>query len=197
MADPQAALLTQLRNIEAKTGRRITDLQAAPGTCGLAKFGERRSWLMSQFKLGHGDANTVLQMVGKLPADFDHESSRVVATAATADVDPLDAIYAGPKAALRSVHDAVLAAVSAFGPFEVAPKKAYLSLRRQKQFAMIGPATRDLVEVGLNCKDLPAHPRLKLQPAGSMCQATTRIASAAEVDAQLIAWLRSAYDAAA
>jgi hypothetical protein len=78
---PRSALPTPLHNCEAKSGRRITDLQAAAGTCGLAKFGERRSWLMSQFKLGHGDANTVLQMVGKLPADFDHESSRVVATA--------------------------------------------------------------------------------------------------------------------
>jgi hypothetical protein len=61
---------------------------------------------------------------------------------------------------------------------------------------MVGPATKDSVEIGINAKDLPAHDRLKLQPAGSMCNATTRITRAAEVDAQLQGWLRQAYDAA-
>jgi Domain of unknown function (DUF5655) len=61
---------------------------------------------------------------------------------------------------------------------------------------MVGPATKDSVEIGLNAKDLPPHPRLKVQPPGSMCNATTRITSAAEVDAALKGWLQRAYDAA-
>jgi hypothetical protein len=52
------------------------------------------------------------------------------------------------------------------------------------------------VEIGLNAKDLPAHARLKVQPPGSMCNATTRIKSTAEVDALLKDWLRQAYNAA-
>jgi hypothetical protein len=90
----------------------------------------------------------------------------------------------------------VLAVVKSFGPFEEAPKKTYISLRRKKQFAMVGPATKDSVEIGLNAKDLPPHARLKLQPPGGMCQATTRITSAAEVDALLKGWLKQAFDAA-
>ena len=86
--------------------------------------------------------------------------------------------------------------IRAFGAFEEAPKKTYISLRRKKQFAMLGPATKDSVEIGLNAKDLPAHARLKVQPPGSMCSATTRIMSAAEVDTLLKSWLRRAYDAA-
>jgi hypothetical protein len=89
-----------------------------------------------------------------------------------------------------------MVAVQAFGAFERAPKKSYVSLRRQKQFAMGGPATKELVEIGLNAKDLPDHPRLKRLPPGGMCQATTRIGSPAEVDALLTGWLRQAYDAA-
>jgi hypothetical protein len=63
------------------------------------------------------------------------------------------------------VHDHLLGALAAFGTFEVAPKKGYGSLRRQKQFAMVGPATKDSIEVGLNCKTLAPHPRLKMLPA--------------------------------
>jgi hypothetical protein len=195
MADPQAATLTQLRNIQAKTGRSIAQLHAALEATGLAKVGDKRSWLMAQFELGYGDANTVALLVGKLPPGLDAVPTAAAAPTAPAG-DPLDALYAGPKAHLREVHEAVMQVVRSFGTFEEAPKKTYISLRRSKQFAMVGPATKDAVEIGLNAKDLPAHARLKVQPPGSMCQATTRIGSAKEVDAALRGWLKQAFDAA-
>jgi hypothetical protein len=193
MADPQAALLTQLHNIQARTGRTIAALHAELAATGLAKVGEKRSWLMSTHKLGYGDANTVALLVGKIPPGL---GDAAVAAAPAATGDPLDEIYAGAKAHLRPVHDTVMKAVRSFGEFEEAPKKGYISLRRKKQFAMVGPATKDQVEIGLNAKDLPAHARLKVLPPGSMCQATTRVGSVKEVDAPLVAWLKQAYDAA-
>jgi hypothetical protein len=90
----------------------------------------------------------------------------------------------------------VIAAISAFGPFEQAPKKAYVRLRRKKQFATVGPTTRESIEIGLNAKELPPHARLKVQAPGSMCQATTRITGTAEVDTLLKDWLKRAYAAA-
>jgi hypothetical protein len=199
MADLQAALMTQLRNIEARTGQSLAALQAAVIGSGNVKFSDRRSWLMAQFALGYGDANAVVGLIGKLPAEF-AEAGVAVATAGTAAAavpdDPLDALYAGAKAHLRPIHEAVMAAVREFGPCEQAPKKTYMSLRRSKQFAMLGPATKDRVEIGLNARDLPPHARLKVLPPGGMCQATTRIGSVAEVDAELKTWLRQAYDAA-
>jgi Domain of unknown function (DUF5655)/Domain of unknown function (DUF4287) len=195
MADPQAAVLTQLRNIQGRTGKSIAQLHEALAGTGLAKVGEKRSWLMQTFALGYGDANTVALLVGKIPAGLD--SSPSAAGAAAEAADPMDTWYAGPKAALRPLHEAVLALVGSLGAFEQAPKKTYVSLRRSKQFAMVGPATKDQIEIGLNAKTLPAHPRLKLQPPGGMCQVTTRIASLQDIDADLKAWLRTAYDAAA
>jgi hypothetical protein len=186
MADPQTALATQLRNIEAKTGKTLAQLRETIARSGLSKHGEVRTMLMDTFGLGHGDANT-LAHAAKAP-----ESPGPDAAAA----DPLDAIYTGAKAPLRALHEAVMKHVAAFGPFEVAPKKTYLSLRRKKQFAMIGPATKEQLEIGLNAKSLPASPRLKAVPPGGMCQYTTRLSTAQDVDAALVGWLRAAYDAA-
>jgi Domain of unknown function (DUF5655)/Domain of unknown function (DUF4287) len=194
MADPAAATITQLKNIQARTGKSIAELHAAIAASGAAKHGEKRSWLMQQFKLGHGDANTVVHFIDKPMPDLG--AGAPAAAAPAADGDPLAAIYAGAKAGLRPLHEAVISLIKTFGSFEEAPKKTYISLRRKKQFAMVGPATKDSVEIGLNAKDLPPHARLKLQPPGSMCNATTRITSAAEVDTLLKGWLQQAYDAA-
>ena len=199
MADPQAAVQTQLKNVQAKTGRTIAELHKAVAATGLAKHGERRSWLMEHFKLGYGDANMVSNFIGKPLPNLGTSTSTSTSKAAAVPVaegDPLDAIYAGAKAPLRPLHDAVMKVVQAMGEFEAAPKKSYISLRRKKQFAMVGPATKDSVEIGLNAKDLPPHERLKVQPPGSMCNATTRIGSAGEIDAALKGWLKRAFDAA-
>lgn len=194
MADPVAATVTQLKNIQSKTGKTIAELHAAVAKSGATKHGEKRSWLMEKFKLGHGDANTVVHFIDKPMPDLGGGAARPAAAAPQGD--PLDAIYSGAKAGLRPLHEAVLALVRGFGPFEEAPKKAYVSLRRAKQFAMVGPATKDSVEIGLNAKTLPAHARLKVVPPGGMCQVTTRITRVADVDATLAGWLRTAYDAA-
>jgi hypothetical protein len=194
MADPAAATITQLKNIQARTGKSIAELHAAVSASGAAKHGEKRSWLMAEFKLGYGDANAVVGFIGKPVPDLGGAAPPAAAPAA--DGDLLAALYTGAKAGLRPLHEAVMSQIRAFGPFEEAPKKTYISLRRKKQFAMVGPATKDSIEIGLNAKDLQPHPRLRLQPPGSMCNATTRITSAAEVDALLEGWLLQAYDAA-
>ena len=194
MADPQAARLTQLRNIQSKTGKTIADLHAVLAASGLGKTGERRALLMERYQLGYGDANTVALFYGQPLPTLDTGPAPPAAPSATSDA--LDAIYSGAKAALRPMHDTVMAFVHSLGEFEQAPKKTYLSLRRKRQFAMVGPATNDAIEIGLNAKNLPMHARLKPQPPGSMCQATTRIGSAREFDAMLKEWIKQAYDAA-
>jgi hypothetical protein len=184
MPDPEAALATQLRNVEARTGKSLAQMQQIIAASGLARHGEIRSMLMEMLKLGYGDANTVA-----------HLAARAAAPASAAD-DPLEAIYIGPKAALRPLHARLVAAIDKFGAYETAPKKAYVSLRRKKQFAMIGPATNTRVEVGLNMKDVSATDRLAALPAGQMCQYKVKISDAAEVDQALFDWIRRAFDAA-
>ena len=185
MADPQAATATQLRNIEAKTGKSLAELRAVIAQSGLAKHGELRAMLSERFGLGYGDANALAHAAKADPAAG-------VALAA----DPLDAIYSGAKAPLRAVHVLLMKKIEGWGAFEAAPKKSYVSLRRKKQFATLGPATQTQIELGLNAKGLPADARLKVLAPGGMCQYTVRLSTPAEVDAKLIAWLRVAFDAA-
>lgn len=193
MADPQAATLSQLRNIQVKTGRTIAELHAVLADSGLAKTGERRALLMERFALGYGDANTVALFFGKPVPALDGSAPPQPATPSGY---PLDDIYVGAKAPLRALHERVMQMAHGLGSFEEAPKKGYVSLRRKKQFAMLGPATKEQLELGLNAKALPPAQRLKAQAPGGMCQYKVRIASAHEVDAELEGWLRAAFDAA-
>jgi hypothetical protein len=95
------------------------------------------------------------------------------------------------------VHDAIINAINAFGPYETAPKKTYVSLRRSKQFATVGPATKEKIEVGFNMKGVIATDRLLAIPPGGMCNYKLRLGTLAEVDNELVTWLRTAYDASA
>lgn len=185
MADPQKALATQIGNIEARTGKRLPELIAHIRGAGLAKHGEIVAMLKRDLGLGHGDANTLA-----------HLAKDAGKPAGEAPTDVLDTLYVGPKAALRPIHDALLEQLESFGEFEVAPKQKYVSYRRKRQFAMIGPATNTRVELGLNIKDLPGSARLEALPAGQMCNFQVRLTDATQVDAEVVGWLQAAYDAA-
>lgn len=61
---------------------------------------------------------------------------------------------------------------------------------------MIGPATNTRVEVGLNMKGVEVTDCLQQLPAGQMCNCKVKLTGAKEVDAELIAWIKTAYEAA-
>ena len=183
--DIDKALATQLANIETRTGKTVAELVALVQGSGLAKHGEQVAMLKQDLGMGHGDANTIA-----------HMAKRTDSAAAVADADPLDEIYVGAKAGLRPIHEALVARIDAFGAYESAPKKGYVSLRRKKQFATIGPATKTEVEIGLNAKDERVAAVFTRLPPGGMCQYKTRIASADAVDDALLAAIRLAFDEA-
>jgi hypothetical protein len=184
------AYATQLANIEKRTGKSIDALRTLITQSGLVRHGEIRDMLKRDLGMGHGDANTLVHHV------LQSDGASAAEAAGKTAVDVLDEIYSGAKAHLRPIHDRIMSAVDGFGPFEIAPKKGYVSLRRKKQFAMIGPATNTRVEVGLNMKGVKATERLVALPPGQMCQYKVKLSGDADVDKALIDWLRQAYDAA-
>jgi hypothetical protein len=116
---------------------------------------------------------------------------------AAGSADLVEAQYEGAKAAMRPVYEAIATAVRGFGPdVELAPKKAYVSLRRSKQFGLIQPAAAR-IDVGLVLKGVPAAGRLEESGSfNAMCTHRVRVGNVKEVDRELLGWLRRAYDVA-
>lgn len=186
--DVNKAIENQIQNIQTKTGKDLKQLGAILKKSGLTKHGELRDMFKRDLGLGHGDANTLVHVLlgSHGAAQADGKSGDQV----------LDEIYVGPKAALRPIHEKLMTAITKLGDFEVAPKKGYVSLRRKKQFAMLGPATNTRFELGLNIKELPADDRLSPVPQPGMCQFKVKLTNAGEVDKDVIGWVKQAYDQA-
>ena len=185
MASPEEARATQLRNIEAKTGKSLAAMREAVLDSGRRKHGELRAWFMETYGLGYGDANG-LATAALTPASAPEPSAD----------DILAEIYTGKKAHLRAVHDKVIAELSKLGPFDIAPKKGYVSLRRKKQFAMLGPKSADRAELGINLKADVASARVVAQKPGGMCQYAVMLTSPDDVDAEVLSVLAAAFAAA-
>ena len=188
MSSLDQAVQTQINNIQKKTGKTFAELSAIVKNSGLTKHGEIRDMLKQKLGLGHGDANALVHAIAQSDGSRAAEGKSGDAV--------LDEIYSGAKAGMRPIHDALMKHITQFGEFEILPKKGYVSLRRKKQFAMIGPKTNTRFEVGINAQDFKKNARLLGQPKGSMCNYIVNVADAKEVDAELVAWIKSAFEGA-
>jgi hypothetical protein len=185
--DVDAALQTQIRNIEATYGKPLHYWFTVIDASGLTKHTEVVAMLKADHGLAHGAAHRV-----SLLARQRHD------TGVTAPSDPADALYAGAKARLRPLHDALLGQIRPLGAFDIVPKKGYLSLRRRKQFAMIQPSTSSRIDLGLILPaTTPAVGRLESAAKfNALFTHRVRITAAIDLDDELRGWLATAYELA-
>ncbi|HET9344589.1 MAG TPA: DUF4287 domain-containing protein [Candidatus Limnocylindrales bacterium] len=182
MSTVDDATRTMISNFPERTGRSLDDWVALIRASGRTRHGEVMTMLRTEYGMSHGFAN--LAAITALKGDDAPEGDELV-----------DAMYAGPKSALRPLHDAVVSTARSLGEdVELAPKKAYVSLRRRKQFGMVGPGPAGTLEIGFN---LPGEdPSERFQAVTGMCTHRVRIASEAEFNDELVGWLRRAYEGA-
>jgi predicted transport protein len=173
----------QLKNIENSTGKTLEDWAAIIKSSGFVKHGELVNFLKNEHGLGHGNANMLVHHTNKSHSGFDNEE------------DLIQQQYKG-KEELKAIYEFVVNAIKGFGDdVELSPKKAYVSIRRKKQFAIIQPSTKTRLDIGLNFKNV--EPTSKLESAGSwntMCTHRIKLEKATDVDSQVINWLKTAYD---
>lgn len=184
----EKGLAAQVRNIERRYGRSIDDWAAILKEQGIEKPGQAIVYLKSDHGLDHAAAHRIALVA--------RARSSAAVLDAGADPDPISVLYPAARAALKPIHHRVVAYLQTLGPFEVAPKKGYVSLRRSKQFAMLQPGAR-WVNLGLVLAGVQAVGRLEDAASfNALFTHRVRITSPEEIDEELQSWLRQAYDGA-
>lgn len=181
---PEEQTADMLANLSKTTGKSPDEWVKIVGKSKLEKHGEIVAMLKKDHGVGHGYANLIAH------------KARGSLDAPKPDGDPSAGQYDGPKAALKPIYDKLVAICEGFGKdVELHPKKGYVSLRRNKQFATIHPSTATRVDLGVQLKGV--DPKGRLEAAGSwngMVSHRVRLEKAADVDAEVKAWLKAAYD---
>jgi predicted transport protein len=183
---PEEMAAAMIANMLEKTGKTLPQWLKIAAKAGFCKHGEIVKFLKTEHGMTHGFANLVA-----------HKTLKSDAGSAGPGADLVADQYAGAKSDLRPIYDALAKAVMKFGKdVEFAPKKAYVSLRRSKQFAIVQPSTKTRVDVGINLKG--SKPTKRLEASGSfnsMVSHRVRLEDVKQVDAELIGWLRAAHGA--
>jgi hypothetical protein len=186
MSDVDEGLRSQIRNIEATYGRPMSAWIELVRTSGMTKHTEVVALLKSEHGMTHGSAHRVALVA----------RDAIAGVGSSPAADPVDQLYDGRKAGLRPIHDRLMASIRTFGDdIDLAGKKGYVSLRRTRQFAMIQPGAG--VDVGLILKGVAPSPRLESAASfNALFTHRVRVSGVEDVDDELIAWLRDAYDRA-
>ncbi len=173
------ALQTMINNIPEKTGKSLQEWIKILKTKNFAKHGEAVKFLKNEHSVTHGFANTIVTL------SKDNQE--------TPD-DLLINQYKG-KEDLKPIYEKLVAEISKFGnDITNTPKKASVSMIRKRQFALIKPATKTRIDLGLKLKDKPITNRLENSgPFGTMCTHRVQLTSVNDVNSELIDWLKEAY----
>lgn len=185
--DPVAqAIATQIANIEKSTGKKLDEWISIVNKSGLNKHGELVSFLKEKHGFTHGNANAIV-----------HYAKQSHAGATDNDTDWVSEQYSG-KENLKPWFDKILKELYALGSdVEMVPKKAYVSIRRKKQFAIIQPSTKERLDLGLNIKGVP--PSGFVIASGSwnaMCTHRIKIDDEKMINRELYDWIHKAYEQA-
>ncbi|MEP5612789.1 MAG: DUF5655 domain-containing protein [Cyclobacteriaceae bacterium] len=166
-----------------KTGKSLEHWIDVVRKTGLEKHKAIMDYLKAEHGFSHGFANFVA-----------HKSKK--SDAASNDGDELLSNQYKGKDELKPIFDLLVAEIEKFGSDVIkTPKKDSLSLIRKRQFALIKPATKTRIDLGLKLKGKTTTDRLgDSGPFGAMCTHRVQLTEVNQVDQELIGWLQEAYD---
>ena len=173
------ALQTMINNMPEKTGKSLQQWQQILSKEYFEKHMQAVNFLKKAHGVTHGFANTIVTL------------------SKDAQDTPDDLItnqYQG-KESLKPIYEKIIEAVKPFGKdVVISPKKTAVSLIRKKQFALIKPATKKRIDLGLKLTSIETTDRLENSgPFGTMCTHRVQIFSTHDVDEELLNWLQQAY----
>jgi hypothetical protein len=178
---PEESLEKMISSLKEKTGRTLDEWKEVVATSGWKAHGEITKGLKEGFGVSHGYANQIALRVREAPQE---------------NADPIADMF-GKRPDAKAIFDVLLPKILDFGQdVDLAPKKGYVSLRRNKQFAILQPAAGRL-DVGIQLKGVA--PQGRLEASGSfnaMLSHRVKVSTPKEVDDELMGWLKQAYELA-
>ena len=176
------ALQTMIDNMPEKTGKSLDDWKSILKKESFVKHSEGVKFLKTEYGVTHGFANTIVS----LSKEENNTSTELIKNQ-----------FKG-KEHLLLIYESILAVVNELGKdVTITPKKTEVSVERKRKFAVIKPATKTRIDLGLKIKDKPTTDRLENSgPFGTMCTHRVRISYVSQVDAELKEWLKEAYQKA-
>lgn len=177
---------TMMQNIEIKFGKPFEEWIKIIKKKGLEKHGEILTFLKENHGFTHGYANLVSMKARGADAGSADSNDQLLTDQ-----------YKG-KENLKPIYDKIIKEISKFGSdIEIAPKKASVSLRRKRQFALVQPSTKTRIDLGLKIKDKEVQGRLESSgPFGTMCTHRVKLSDPKDIDNDVLSWLKEAYEKA-
>jgi len=180
------ATQTMIENLQKNTGKTLEQWIEIVKQKNFAKHGEIINFLKDEHGFSYGFANLVAHKSKGSDAGSVEDSSELI-----------EKQYKG-KEHFKPLYETLMTEIMKFGnDIEVAPKNAYVSLRRKKQFALLQPATKTRFEIGLIIKGQDAKGVLEVIPAANaMCSHKINIESERDITSEVLNWIKVAYDKA-
>lgn len=175
-----------MNNIAKKFGKPFDEWINIVKSKKLEKHGEILKFLKEKHNFTHGYANLVSMKARATDAGSAESEAQLV-----------DDQYKG-KENLKPIYEKLLKEISKLGKdIEIVPKKAAVSFRRKRQFALVQPSTKTRVDLGLKIKDKDLEGKLESSgPFGSMCTHRVKLSDPKDVNKEVLVWIKEAYNKA-
>ncbi|MGB3467039.1 MAG: DUF5655 domain-containing protein [Cyclobacteriaceae bacterium] len=173
-----------IENLHTNTGKSLDEWIEIVRETGITKHSGIIEYLKTAHDFTHGFANLVA-----------HKSKGSDA-GSTENPDDLVMLQYMGKETLKPIYDQLVAAIEQLGDdIEFAPKKAYVSVRRKKQFAIIQPSTKTRVDLGLQLKEQETNDTLlKAGSWNTMVSHRVKLTDAHQIDQEVKDCLKEAYE---
>lgn len=176
---------SMIAHLPQKTGKTLEEWIEIINHQPLTKTSEKVKYLKATFGLGQGYAGLII-----------YHAKIAAAGHADSAEELLEKQYIG-KEHLKPIYDKLLSEVLKFGnDVEISPKNSYVSLRRNLQFAMLTPASKIRFDIALKLKNQEPEGILEALPASGMCTHRIKLGSLDDINDEVMAWLKAAYDKA-
>lgn len=179
------ATQTMIENLHKNTGKTLEQwIEIIKGENNL-KHGELIKLLQENYGLTYGFANLIA-----------HKSKGSDAGSAENQDDLITKQYQG-KEHFKPIYNKLISEIQKFGnDIEIAPKNAYISLRRKKQFAILNPVTKTRFEIGINLKGQEPTGKLEPEKPNAMCSHKINLTDINDIDKEVLDWIKTAYEKA-